>query len=194
MKKVAKRLANFFAGFCVVPWIIVYRIYRLFLGEDRAVQWISQRIACWSGLVGEYLRRAALKRVLEYVGDDVVISFGTIFSHCQVRIEDGAYIGAYCVIGKVHIGSNTLIGDRVIIPSGKYQHGFSCTDVPIKHQQGSLETICIGEDCWIGSGSIILADIAAHCIVSAGAIVKDVTNEYEIVAGNPARVVNRRVH
>ncbi len=194
MKKFLKLLANIVASLCAFPWLIVYHIYRVISGDDRAVQWISQRVCRWPGFTGEYLRRAVLKYVLEYVGSEAVISFGTIFSRRNVRIGNGAYIGAYCVIGQVHIGENTLIGDSVIIPSGRHQHNFERIDLPIKHQQGQIETIRIGKDCWIGSGAIILADVANHCVVSAGAVVKDSTNEYEIVAGNPAKTVNKRVH
>lgn len=144
--------------------------------------------------MGEYLRRAVLRNVLEYVGSDVVISFGTIFSHRQVRIESGVYIGAYCVIGRANIGCDTLIADGVIIPSGRYQHKFERIDIPIKEQAGKLETIHIGRDCWIGSRAVILADIGDGCVISAGATVKEVTGNYEILAGNPAKVVKRRAN
>jgi len=192
VKRFLKQLANVISVILVIPWLIVYRIYLLILGQDRAVQWLSQRASRWPGVFGEYLRRSALRYVLEDVADDVVISFGTIFSHRQVRIERGVYIGAYCVIGKAHIGADTLIADSVMIPSGKHQHNFERADIPIKQQSGRLETIYIGQDCWIGSNATILANIASHCIVSAGSLVREPTNEYEIIAGNPAKVVGKR--
>ncbi len=192
MKLLIKKVARVLAYIITFPYYLIYLLYRTAFGKDRAAQWLSQRFAHLPGIIGEYLRRSALSYVLEYIGEDVVISHGTIFSHPEVHIEKGVYIGANCVIGKVHIGENTLIGDGVIIPSGKHQHKFNRVDVPIKDQGGEFKKIIIGKDCWIGSGAIILADVGDHSIIGAGSVVTEKVDNYKIVVGHPAREIKNR--
>lgn len=52
----------------------------------------------------------------------------------------------------------------------------------------------IGDNCWIGSGAIILPSVVLgnHTIVGAGAVVtKSFQGEDQIVAGNPAKLIKK---
>ncbi len=53
----------------------------------------------------------------------------------------------------------------------------------------------VGHDVWFGSGAIIMpgANIGDGAIIGAGAVVSGVVEPYTIVAGNPAKLVKRRV-
>ena len=84
------------------------------------------------------------------------------------------------------------MGSGVHIMSGKTQHNFSDLDTPIKDQGGEFTKIIIGEDSWIGNGSLIMANIGRHCIVGAGSVVIDDIEDYSIVAGNPAKFIKKR--
>ena len=192
MTRILKTIARSAGAVLIRPaWLRFVSASRL-VGRDRACAAISQRASRWPGLVGEYLRCALMRRMLGQVGRDVVISFGTVLTKPSAELGDGVYIGCYCVLGDVRIGANTLIGDHVCIPSGAGQHGISRVDVPIKEQGGSLRTVRIGADCWIGSGAVVLADVGDHCVVAAGAVVTRPVEEYQIVAGNPARSIGDR--
>ena len=192
MRRACKTIAELLAAVVVVPWRIYHAIYRLAAGDERACQVISQRAARWPGLWGEYLRRVLLRGVLAHVGHGVTITFGTIFSKPEAELEDGVYLGPYCTIGKVRIGRDTLVADRVAIPSGAMQHGLGSLDLPVRQQPGVFATIQIGQDCWIGAGAIILADVGDHCVVAAGSVVTRPVEDWTIVAGVPARVVGDR--
>jgi acetyltransferase-like isoleucine patch superfamily enzyme len=126
------------------------------------------------------------------VGDGVVISYGSLLSKASIQLGDHVYIGAYSLLGDVEVGAETLIADHVCIPSGPDQHGLDRLDVPIREQAGSPRTIHIGCDSWIGSGSIVMADVGSHCVVGAGSVVTKPVEDYKIVAGNPARVIGDR--
>jgi acetyltransferase-like isoleucine patch superfamily enzyme len=126
------------------------------------------------------------------MGKGVVISFGTVLTKASIELGENVYIGAYCLLGDVAVGNDTLIADHVCIPSGADQHGLSRLDVPVREQAGQPRTIHIGRDSWIGSGSVILADVGEHCVVGAGSVVTRPVKDYEIVAGNPARVIGDR--
>jgi acetyltransferase-like isoleucine patch superfamily enzyme len=52
----------------------------------------------------------------------------------------------------------------------------------------------IGDDCWIGANSVIVAGvhIGTGSIVGAGSIVTHDVPAYSVAVGNPAKVVKRR--
>jgi acetyltransferase-like isoleucine patch superfamily enzyme len=174
------------------PTIMIHFVLRAVVGDDRACAAVSQRAARWPGVVGEYLRGAALRRVLSHVGKNVVISYGTLFSKKAAEIGDDVYIGAYCTLGNVRIGPQTLIADSVAIPSGAQQHRIDRLDQSIRDSGGEFRIVHVGCDCWIGSGSIVLADVGSHCVVAAGSVVTKPVADYAIVAGSPARVIGDR--
>ena len=76
--------------------------------------------------------------------------------------------------------------------SGKRQHRFDDPDIDIKDQGGVFEKIAIGEDCWIGNGALILANVGAKCVVGAGSVVVNEIPAYSVVTGNPAKIVKSR--
>ncbi len=192
MRSIAKRLVEWLILPVLLPALLLYCLQRLTLGRVRACQYISQRASRWPGLGGEYLRRVLHRLILARVGRDVVISFGSILTKPTAELDEGVYIGSYCLLGDVRIGRDTLIADQVLIPSGSHQHGLARLDVAVRQQEGTFDAIRIGRDCWIGSGSIILADVGDHCVVAAGSVVTRAVADYQIVAGVPSKVIGDR--
>ena len=185
-------MLNCLATLVVLPLAAWQWLYAALLGRDRACQAASQRAARWPGVGGEYLRRALLRFVLAKVGRGVVVSYGTVISKPTAELEDGAYIGAYCVLGDVRVGAETLIADHVCVPSGSGQHRITRLDISIRQQEGEFRTIRIGSDCWIGSMAVVLADVGDHCVVAAGSVVTHPVAPYMIVAGVPAKPIGDR--
>lgn len=192
MKEFGKTILLCLSTLAAVPVWVLHALLVLLLGRQRACQWISQLLARRVGLWGEYVRRAGLRPVLARVGRDVVIGWGTLFSKPAAELGDGVYIGSHCSLGDVRIGPETMIADGVRIPSGAGQHGIAPSEVPMRQQEGEFRTIHIGEDCWIGSGAVVLADVGDHSIVAAGAVVTRPVEPWSIVAGNPARPIGDR--
>lgn len=192
MKSLAKRLAEIGAFLMAWPWILLHVLYAALFGRVRACMASTQRASRWSGIVGVYLRRALLKSVLARTGRGLHVSYGTIFSKPTAEIGDDVYIGCYCLLGDVRIGGQTLLADQISVPSGSSQHGTLRLDIPMREQEGTYRTVLIGQDCWIGSGAVILADVGDHCIVGAGSVVTKPVPAYVIVAGNPARQIGDR--
>jgi acetyltransferase-like isoleucine patch superfamily enzyme len=85
-----------------------------------------------------------------------------------------------------------MLAPRVTIMDGRNQHSFSNNNKPMIDQEGVSKKVTIGNDVWIGNNSCITEDIASHCIVGTNSLVLKSTKEYEIVAGNPARVIKIR--
>ncbi len=176
----------------ILPFFLSYKIKSLFIGEDRAFALLSQTFSILPGLTGEYARKEIYRLTLNECASDCTISFGTIFSHSDCNIKEGVYIGANCMIGKVDIGKNVLIGSNVDILSGKHQHSTEIADVPIRFQKGEFKKIIIGEDTWIGNHCVIMDDIGKGCIIGAGSVVTQPVDDYSIVAGNPAKIIRKR--
>lgn len=192
MKSILKSIAGVWAFVFVLPILLWWWLMRLAMGRNAACEAVTQGVAGLPGRIGEYLRRAVLRRVLARVSPDVVVAFGTIVSKPTAELAAGVYVGAYCVLGDVRIGEDTLLADHISIPSGARQHGIDRTDVPMRQQPGEFRTVHVGRDCWIGSGAVVLADVGDHAIVAAGSVVTRPVPAWTIVAGNPASEVGRR--
>lgn len=81
------------------------------------------------------------------------------------------------------------IASRDSILNGKHQHGYKEIDKPIQEQPGVFRKVTIGENSWIGNGAIIMDDLGVQNVIAAGSVVVSKTNDYEILAGNPAKVI-----
>lgn len=103
---------------------------------------------------------------------------------------------------RVHIASvkGIEIGDRCLIASNVYisDHDHGKTDIkdlgnhPKKRKLNSKE-IVIGSDCWIGQNVCILkgCNIGSNSIVGAGSVVTHSFPSYSVIAGNPAKLINK---
>jgi acetyltransferase-like isoleucine patch superfamily enzyme len=146
----------------------------------------AQAFALGPGVIGDYVRSAYYWLTLQSCSLDTRISFGTYFVHPEATVEPIVAIGAYCVLGRAHIGRHTQIASHVQILSGSRQHMRG----PGGHlQDGVYSEIKIGPECWIGASAVIAADVGAGATVSAGAVVLSAVAPGTTVSGNPARPI-----
>ncbi|RBW49716.1 acyltransferase [Marinobacter sp. F3R11] len=181
--------------FLMLAWPLygLYRLLSLPGNPDGTFQTFSQMLSLIPGKTGIYLRAAFYRLACTDTSDDILIGFLTVLSHRDTSIHKGVYIGPQCNIGKCTIGENTLLGSGVHILSGKKQHNFKNSKLPIKEQGGKFQKITIGQDCWIGNSAVVMSNIANHSIIAAGAIVtKNLDQEGSVVAGNPATLISQR--
>lgn len=177
---------------CVFPVYLIYSITHLIFLKENIFQGYSQLFSLVPGIVGEYLRREFYRLTLKLCSPNCCISFGTIFSTNDVEIGENVYIGAYCIIGHARLEKNVLISSHVSIISGTQQHGIEKLNIPILKQKRKLKVVRIGEDCWIGEGAIISADVGKKSVVASGSVVFKKVLPFSIMMGNPARLVRRR--
>src|SRR6266699_240923 len=180
---IADWLIGVLAQTALAPLLFRYYIEIVLYGREMAFNAIAERVSLISGVFGIIVRRKLYQNILTRCGANLDVRFGTIFSKPSLRVGNNVYIGSFCCIGNCEIGDDTLIADSVCIPSGARQHGMSRLDIPMRLQEGVGTTVSIGADCWIGSGAILLADMGAHSVAGAGAVVTKPVGEYEIVAG-----------
>lgn len=113
----------------------------------------------------------------------------------SLTIGNNVGINHYCFIGvrgNIKIGDNVIFGPRVSVFSEN--HNFDRLEIPIKDQGETRKDTFIGNNVWIGAGSIILSGvkIGDGAIIAAGSVVnKDVLSN-TIVAGVPAKMIKKR--
>lgn len=175
----------------VFPLVVANWFSRALL-DDSCFPALSQLLSLLPGKSGSYLRIAFYRFAIKKCHSNTFLSFLVIFSQSDMEIEEGVYVGPSCNIGSCKIGRNTLLGSGVHIMSGKQQHNYSDPSIPIKDQGGQFQKIEIGEDCWIGNGAMIMANLGDRCIVGAGSVVTGDIPDGSIVAGNPAKIIGNR--
>ena len=185
LKKLVKILVQGISLLLVFPLALL----SLF-GRIEAVYLIgAQTFALAPGLIGDYLRIAYGRLTLEECSLDSRLQFGSFFAHPQARVARGVYIGSYCVLGFSTIGERSHIASGVQILSGRRQHGRDDSGQLLRGELGIFPTVVIGEDCWVGAGAIVMADVGAGTTIGAGAVVTKPLPPGSVAVGNPARVI-----
>jgi acetyltransferase-like isoleucine patch superfamily enzyme len=192
LRRWLKAVARAVATVLLLPEFLSFALRSFLMGRDRALEGSSQTLALVPGIIGQYLRRAFLTRVLDYCHPSVTVEFGTIFSKAAARLEENVYIGPRCHLGWVFIERDVLIAAGVHIPSGQMTHGTDDPDVPIREQPGTLRMVRVGARSWIGSAAVVMADVGRDTVVGAGAVVTRPLPDQVFAAGVPARVVRSR--
>lgn len=110
----------------------------------------------------------------------------------NIEIGDNFYANYGCIIldvNKVTIGENVLLAPNVQIYTAAHPID------PMERNSGKEfgEPITIGNNVWIGGGSILCPGvrIGNHVTIGAGSVVtKDIPNNV-VAAGNPCRIIRR---
>lgn len=138
--------------------------------------------------------RGHLKQVLalfDDVGSGCRIEAGLhVDLGCRISLGRDVYINAQCVLLD---GGLIRLDDQVLLGPGVHIYAVEHPVDPDDRRQGFMRgrPVHIGENAWIGGGSIILpgVSIGANAVVGAGSIVTRDVPEGATVLGNPARVV-----
>lgn len=91
----------------------------------------------------------------------------------------------------VEIGSDVWFGQEVYVTDAN--HGYSDPATPPGLQLGKHTPVVIGDGCWIGHGSVILAGttLGRNVVVGAGSVVRGSFEDHAVIGGAPARVLRR---
>jgi len=166
-------------------WLPVW--LEAYLGRGEAVfTACSEFLSLFPGLPGVVLRRGFYRQTLDRFATDCHLGFLTTIAHREVEIAEGVYIGSRCTLGRVAIEAHVTIGSNVDLLSGRRQHGFADSDVPVQQQGGTFEQIRIGCNSWLGNSSVVMADVGALCVIGAGSVVVKPIAAGVVAVGNPA--------
>ncbi|MFZ5765136.1 MAG: acyltransferase [Thermodesulfobacteriota bacterium] len=157
----------------------------------------------WAWRCGHYGKGVTIDRHVRisnpervFLGDFVQLNQGVVLrpGHHEIHIGASSGINPYVTIyGKVRIGRYAMIAPHVMIAGGN--HVYDRTDIPMIKIGRSINLgVIIEDDVWLGANAVVLdgVTIGTGAIVSAGAVVVADVAPYDIVAGNPARVIKNR--
>lgn len=156
-------------------------------------------------IVEDYAEIMALSKQGIICGNNVTVgAFSTIKPSSYygrdlgegLRIGNNSNIGRYAYIGcsgHVTIGNNVMMGPNVSIFAEN--HNFDDTSRPM-HQQGvKRQPVIIEDDCWLASGTTILAGVTVGhgSVIAASSVVTQSIPPNSVAAGVPAKVIRSRV-
>lgn len=150
-----------------------------------ATRW---RVACIN--LGQYLYRPS------HVGTVIAWSSSVARTSC-IDFPWRVSVGAYSSIGErtwvyakeaIHIGKNVCIGNDVKLLTGTH-------DITSRHFDFLAKPICIEDNAWIATGSMVLPGvvIGEGAVIAAGSVVTKNVEPWTVVGGNPARFIKKRI-
>lgn len=137
------------------------------------------------------IRRYIYKKCGMYLDTDVRIGTGTVIINPKgIRIGKRSVINENCFLdgrGGLQIGRDTSVSAYTRIISASHKHNSG------SFQYFEKKTV-IGSHVWVGIGAIILdgSRIKDYAVIGAGAVVKGIAEERDILVGNPAKCLKKR--
>jgi virginiamycin A acetyltransferase len=174
------------------PLILAARLETLLFGRrcERAFIAGKEILSVCPTFVGEFLRLAFYWATCRKVSPNACFTLGSMVAHREVVIGPRVLVGPYTFIGYAEIGADVLLGARVSIISGKYQHGRPKARAAGSPGAGWDERIVIGRNSWIGQDAVLLANVGENCTIGAGAVLYHDAPDNSTFLGNPARKVS----
>jgi acetyltransferase-like isoleucine patch superfamily enzyme len=192
LRDLLKTVARCVATVLILPLLLSFWVRAVLLGRDRSLEGSSEALSLIPGVLGQYLRRAFLARVLTHCHPSATIGFGALFSKTGASIGANVYIGPRCHVGLAAIEADVLLAAGAHVTSGARTHGIADLSRPIWQQEGTPTLVRIGTRAWIGSAAVVMADVGDDTIVGAGAVVTRPLPPRVIAAGVPAVVLRSR--
>jgi len=181
----------------IVGWLCLPLVYPLTgiakLAPETGFRTISELLSMIPFAIGVIFRYEFYRRTLRSCGENIFISFGTIFYYPEVNIGNNVLIGMFNTIHHCDFGDDIMTAEGCRFLSGSKYHNFSRTDLPMTQQGGKMKRILIGDDVWVGANAIVMEDVGNGSIVGAGAVVTKKVEPHSVVVGNPAKAVKKRV-
>jgi virginiamycin A acetyltransferase len=189
LKSIAKATITSVAVCCVAPLGLCERLARSIFHRDVFFESHGELLSLVPGKIGRYLRNAYYWMTLENCPLDCCFLLGSAFTHSNARVGHRVYVGSFSQVGSASIGDDTLLGDHVQILSGGKQHTFGDPARTIQESQQEFAHIEIGANCWIGTNSVVMANLGRDCVIGAGSVVTKPVPDNSVAVGNPARVI-----
>lgn len=189
LRGLLKALANTMALALVALPALTCGLEARFGSRSEVFLFWGQLLALVPGLPGKYLRRAFYHLVLQSCDLSCDLGFLSYFNDRRTEVGPHVYVGFGVVIGLASLGEGCMIGSRASVINGGHQHQHG-EDGRLTHfDAASARRVQIGPHCWLGEGSIVMADLGPRTIVAAGGVVTQAVPGGSLVGGVPARIL-----
>ncbi len=139
------------------------------------------------------------------IGRDATVTLGRwswLGRGCKIRAHEGhVSIGAKSVLGeectisayqRVSIGRECIVADRVMMID--FDHGVVEVERPIRQQGIYKRDVRVGHNVWIGYGACLLRGVAVgnNCVIGTNSVITADVPDNAVVGGVPARLIRMR--
>jgi len=145
-----------------------------------------------TGLYGVLLRQAWYKKTLKNCGKNLIVGFGSYIVYPNTEVGDNCAIEEFCIVSHCKMGDDVILAANVSIMSGAHHHPVDNLELKFREHVNPLGHVTLGNNLWVGTHAVIMADIDDGAIVAAGAVVTRKVSENAIVAGCPAKHIRFR--
>lgn len=183
------RLAELLAFILLLPLLFWSRLP---LPEYTTFTAPSQWLSFLPGYSGILLRRVWYRATLRRCGSNLTVDWLAVIRTRETEIGDRCTLGVGNWLGWVRLGDDVMTGSHASLISGARQHDFSDLSRPMREQHGEKRQLIIGNDVWVGTQVVVMADVSQGTVIGAGSIVTKTHPQNAILAGNPARVLRYR--
>ena len=143
-------------------------------------------------------RHSILKHLFDFIGDEVWIEAPFYCEYGKnISIGEMTFVNTNCIFqdnNKIHIGKNVLIAPFVQIYTAA--HPLNASDRIVKSKntapyQTSAQPVTVGDNVWIGGGTIILPGIRIgnNVTIGAGSVVTKDIPDNMLAYGNPCKII-----
>ena len=150
----------------------------------------------------KYLHLPAIKKSTL----DVTSRVAPASSVVNTNMSKYSYIGNYCTVLDVEIGSFCSIADNVIIGGASHPISWVSTSPVFHHGKNIMnknfsnhtfqitKRTIIKNDVWIGSNCLIKSGVTIEdgAVIGMGSVLTTNVGPYEIWGGNPAKLIRKR--
>jgi acetyltransferase-like isoleucine patch superfamily enzyme len=173
------------------------------IGNDCTLR--SGTVVYEGAVVGNHVQTAhhVVLREGTVIGDGCVFGNGSVVREHAALQANVRVMEAVVVSEGAEIGCDVFIGPNVSFTGGRYMTGALEAAARLTHDEASLlegrywegPSAIVENDVRIGANSVILAGVrlGKGCIVAAGSVVSTDVPPGALVAGNPARLLKRKV-
>lgn len=175
----------------------------IFIGKKTKIKMKKKVILGMGVNIGDQVIIDALSRDGIIIGNNVRIGdFSRILCTGTIRnlgkgfsLGNNCGIGEYCFFGAaggIEIGNDVIMGQNVRFHSEN--HNYDNMKIPIRLQGVNNQGIKIGNNCWIGSGSVFLdgVNVGNGCVIGANTLVNKDLPDNSVAVGNPVRIIKNR--
>lgn len=189
MRQHVIKIAEFMAFIVLLPFFIWSKLP---FSEYSCFTASSQILSLIPGLLGVLLRRVWYCNTLKRCGKNLTVDWLGVIRTRQSEIGNNCTVGVGSWINWVRLGNDVIIANNVTILSGGKHHGFADVNIPMRKQEGQKMQVCIGDDVWIGAGSIILSHVSNGTVIGSGSVVTHAYAEFSVLVGVPAHPIKNR--
>lgn len=189
MKKTFKKLYLTTLNILTLPlFIFAYTFYKV----GFSYKTVAIAISVFPGYFGLSLRRFFYTNTLKKCGKNLQVGFCAYFVYPETEVGENFAVEEFSIISLCSVGNDVIVAARCSLMSGAHHHDIDDMSTTFLHSKDGARKIILGDNIWIGTHAVVMADIASGTVVGAGSIVTKKFAINDVILGVPAKKLRSR--